>query len=88
MSAPLSDWAVVKSSMAPTDMASTDMYELPFPDASFDAALAHTVVEHLGDPLAAFSEVKRVLKAGASSGSATPTTARHATPPTAGRTES
>lgn len=41
------------------------MYDLPFPDASFDAALAHTVVEHLGDPLAAFREVRRVLKPGA-----------------------
>ena len=38
------------------------MYHLPFPDASFNAVLAHTVVEHLSDPLAAFREVRRVLK--------------------------
>src|SRR6266511_5818212 len=28
-----------------------DAYELPFPDGSFDAALAHRVVMHLADPV-------------------------------------
>ncbi len=40
------------------------LYDLPFPDASFDAALAHTVVEHIADPAAAFREVCRVLRPG------------------------
>jgi SAM-dependent methyltransferase len=40
------------------------LYVLPFPDDSFDAALAHTVVEHIADPTAAFREVRRVLKPG------------------------
>lgn len=29
---------------------SASIYDLPFPDASFDAALAHTLLFHLNDP--------------------------------------
>lgn len=40
------------------------VYELPFPDSSFDAALAHTLLQHLQDPISALQEIRRVLKAG------------------------
>jgi SAM-dependent methyltransferase len=43
---------------------SGSLYALPFPDASFDAAYAHTVVQHLREPLRALREVRRVLKPG------------------------
>src|SRR5215471_17460587 len=40
------------------------VYELPYPDASFDAATAHFVIEHVHDPVRALRELKRVLKPG------------------------
>src|SRR5262249_9673167 len=40
------------------------VYELPFPDASFDAAYANTLVQHLAEPSRALAELKRVLKPG------------------------
>ena len=38
------------------------VYKLPFADASFDAALAHTLLVHLSDPLRALKEMRRILK--------------------------
>jgi SAM-dependent methyltransferase len=39
-----------------------DVYALPFEDATFDAAFSHAMLQHLADPLAALSEIRRVLK--------------------------
>jgi ubiquinone/menaquinone biosynthesis C-methylase UbiE len=41
-----------------------DIYELPFPNNSFDAAFAHTVLQHLAAPVKAAREICRVLKPG------------------------
>ncbi len=37
---------------------------LPFPDGTFDAVFAHTLLEHLRDPVAALLEARRVLRPG------------------------
>ena len=39
-----------------------DVYQLRFDSSSFDAALAHTLLYHLSDPLSAIKELRRVLK--------------------------
>ena len=39
-------------------------YALPYPDASFDAAHAHQVLQHLARPVEALHEVRRVLRPG------------------------
>jgi SAM-dependent methyltransferase len=38
--------------------------ELPFPDGSFDAAVANFVVNHVENPLAALAELRRVVRPG------------------------
>jgi len=48
------------------------VYELPFPDGSFDVAFAHALLQHLGDPLAALKEMRRVLRPGGLAGIADP----------------
>ncbi len=39
-----------------------NVYDLPFPDRSFDAIFSHALFEHLADPLAALSQFRRVLR--------------------------
>jgi len=39
-----------------------DAYALPFEDASFDVVHAHQVLQHLGDPVAALREMRRVVR--------------------------
>jgi ubiquinone/menaquinone biosynthesis C-methylase UbiE len=41
-----------------------NIYELPFPNGSFDAVLAHTVLMGLREPVRALQELRRVLRPG------------------------
>lgn len=41
-----------------------DIYQLNFPDNSFDVVHAHQVLQHLSDPVAALKELRRVAKPG------------------------
>ncbi len=45
-----------------------NVYDLPFPDGSFDAALANSVLEHLREPVRALKELRRVLRPGGIAG--------------------
>ena len=41
-----------------------DVYDLGFPDASFDVVHAHQLLQHLSDPIAALREMRRVCLSG------------------------
>ena len=41
-----------------------DIYDLAYPDGSFDVVHAHQVLQHLSDPVAALIEMRRVGRAG------------------------
>ncbi len=45
-----------------------NVYDLPFPDGSFDAAFANRVLEHLREPVRALAELRRVLRTGGIAG--------------------
>jgi SAM-dependent methyltransferase len=45
-----------------------DIYEIGYPDASFDAVFEYTVLEHLREPKRAMQEMRRVLKPGGVAG--------------------
>ena len=45
-----------------------NVYELPFPNESFDAVFSHALFEHLTDKSKALSEIWRVLKSGGTVG--------------------
>ncbi len=40
------------------------VYEVPFPNETFDVVFCHTVFEHLKEPVPAMREIRRVLKPG------------------------
>ena len=46
------------------DFATGDVYALDYPDDSFDVVHAHQVLQHLGDPVRALREMRRVTKPG------------------------
>jgi SAM-dependent methyltransferase len=41
-----------------------DVYTLPFEDGTFDVVHAHQVLQHLGEPLSALAEMRRVCRPG------------------------
>jgi SAM-dependent methyltransferase len=46
------------------DFAVGDVYALDYPDGAFDVVHAHQVLQHLGDPVRALREMRRVTKPG------------------------
>jgi ubiquinone/menaquinone biosynthesis C-methylase UbiE len=58
--------AVADSDAAPDNVtfATGDVYALEFVDASFDVVHAHQVLQHLSRPVAALTEMRRVLRPG------------------------
>lgn len=44
------------------DFSTGNIYALPFQDGSFDAIFGHSILEHVGDPMRALLEMRRVLK--------------------------
>jgi ubiquinone/menaquinone biosynthesis C-methylase UbiE len=48
----------------PIEFRKASVYELPFPDGSFDAVFSHALFTHLGDPGVALRELRRVLRPG------------------------
>ncbi|MGW8884979.1 methyltransferase domain-containing protein [Streptomyces sp. NPDC055749] len=46
------------------EFATADVHALDFPDDSFDVVHAHQVLQHVGDPVRALSEMRRVCRPG------------------------
>ncbi|MER6912002.1 methyltransferase domain-containing protein [Streptomyces sp. NPDC000594] len=53
-----------EQSVANADFAVADVNALDFPDDSFDVVHAHQVLQHLGDPVHALREMRRVCRPG------------------------
>ncbi|MDK1326706.1 methyltransferase domain-containing protein [Arthrobacter sp. zg-Y1143] len=50
--------------LANASFAGGNIYDLDFPDETFDVVHAHQVLQHLADPVAALREMRRVTKPG------------------------
>lgn len=70
--------------VANVDFQEASIFQLPYPDGSFDAAWACAVIQHLDAPLDALREMRRVLKPGGVVGivdGSSPVTFRYPTSP-------
>ena len=54
----------LRESATPVRVMSGDVYQLPFPDGSFDIVHAHQVLQHISDPSSALGEMRRVCAPG------------------------
>ncbi|MFC0531136.1 methyltransferase domain-containing protein [Phytohabitans kaempferiae] len=50
--------------LANVEFAVADVHALDFPDGSFDVVHAHQVLQHVGDPVRALAEMRRVCRPG------------------------
>jgi SAM-dependent methyltransferase len=55
---------VATRGLSNVDASAGDVYALDFPDHTFDVVHAHQVLQHLGDPVAALRELRRVTRPG------------------------
>lgn len=55
---------IAERGLSNVTFAVADVHRLPFPDASFDVAHAHQVLQHVADPVQALRELARVTKPG------------------------
>jgi len=56
--------SAVNQAISNTHFLERNIYDLPFPDQSFDAAFSHALFEHLQEPIKGLGEIWRVLKPG------------------------
>jgi ubiquinone/menaquinone biosynthesis C-methylase UbiE len=55
-------WSLLKSNSRKNPLTQADAEKLPFADASFDAAVATAIIEHVPHPDQFVSEIRRILK--------------------------
>jgi SAM-dependent methyltransferase len=55
---------IARRGLTTVDFAVGDVHRLEVPDDSFDVVHAHQVLQHVGDPVAALREMRRVAKPG------------------------
>jgi SAM-dependent methyltransferase len=55
---------IARRGVTTVDFAVGDVHALDFPDGSFDVVHAHQVLQHVGDPVTALREMRRVTRPG------------------------